>query len=262
MAMPDPPSPQRLFDFHIRVAPRPGSADRVLALLSECGIDRAVACAGGVIDLETLSRQLVEGSYDAGADADNDAVLAACAASGGRLVPFYFANPHRPAVEYEKRAGEFRGLEVSPAVHGVRLDDPRTARLARAAGEAGHPVYVACLIRSGCGAAELADLAKSCPATTFVLGHAGTGNIDLHAISLIEEHPNVLVETSGGYTVVLSDALRRLGPRRVLFGSEAPLQHPSVELAKYRAIGVSPQEWALIAWDNAMRVLGSEEDRT
>jgi predicted TIM-barrel fold metal-dependent hydrolase len=243
-----------VFDFHVRLAHRPGSTDRLSAVLSECGIERAAVCAGGIVDPETLSRWLIDGGH-AETDADNDAVLDASEASGGRLVPFYFANPHRPATEYAKRAAEFRGLEVSPAVHGVPLDNDRMTDLARIAADAGHPVYVVCLIRPGCGVADLAILAESCPDTTFVLGHGGTGNIDFHAISLIKDHPNILLETSGGYTTVISDAISRLGPRRLLFGSEFPLQHPSAELAKFRAIGVSSEDWTLISWANAMRIL-------
>jgi uncharacterized protein len=262
MADPGPLPRQRVFDFHVRLAPRPGSADRLRAVLDDCGIERAAVCAGGVVELETLSRMLIDGDH-AETDADNDAVLDVCASSGGALVPFYFANPHRPAAEYEKRAADFRGLEISPAVHGVRFDDPRIADLARIAADAGHPVYVVCLIRPGCGVAELVALARSCPDTTFVLGHSGTGNIDFHAITLIRDHPRILLETSGGYTTVISDALSRLGPRRLLFGSEFPLQHPWAELAKFRAIGVSPQDWALISWSNATHLLapGQEQRR-
>jgi len=254
-------SPARVLDFHVRVAPRPGATERVLAMLDECGIDQAVACAGGIVDLETLSRQIIDGSYVT-SGADNDAVLAACAGSEGRLVPFFFANPHEPAERYEKQAAEFRGLEISPAVHGIPLDDPRVALLAEIAAEARHPVYVACIIRPGCGVADLSALARRHPATTFVAGHSGTGNIDFHAITVIEDQPNIMLETSGGYTTVIADALRRLGPQRVLFGSEAPLQHPAVELTKYREAGTAPADWALVSWDNAARLLGYEKEQT
>jgi predicted TIM-barrel fold metal-dependent hydrolase len=249
---------RRLFDFHVRLAPVAGAAGRLLAALDGSGIERAAVCAGGTIDLQQLSRQLVLGGHVT-TDADNDAVLAACRPSGGRLVPFFFANPHRPADEYDKRAAEFRGLEVSPAVHGVGLDDPRTRQLVEVAAEHGQPVYAVCLIRAGSGARELAALALDFPAVTFVLGHGGTGNIDLDAIEVIAPHPNVMFETSGGYSTVLTAALRRLGADRLLFGSEYPLQHPDVELAKFRAAGLTPADWDRIVWRNALRVLNLED---
>ena len=82
-----------VFDFHVRLGPQPEAPARLLAALDAGGITRAAVCAGGVIELDRLSSQLVEGGHVATA-ADNDAVLAACAGSGGRLVPFYFANPY------------------------------------------------------------------------------------------------------------------------------------------------------------------------
>jgi len=243
-----------VFDFHTRLAPRPGAADRLLAVLDDCKIDRAAVAAGGTIDLRQLSRQLVEGGH-VETNADNDAVLAACNASGGRLVPFFFANPHRPASDYAERGERFQGVEISPAVHGVRLTDPRTAALIAEAERLGHPVYLVCIARPGCDVAALVDLARQFPAVTFVLGHTGIGNIDYHAVALITPVPNIVLETSGGYSGVLRDAIDRLGDGRVLFGSEFPLQHPSVELAKYQAIQITPAEWERVAWDNAIRLL-------
>lgn len=251
----EPHHPRPVFDFHVRLVPRPGAADRLLEALAACGIDRAVACAGGTIDLLGLSRQLVEGGH-VETDADNDAVLAACAASGGRLVPFFFANPHRGAGPYRDRAAEFRGVEVSPAVHGVGLDDPRVADLASVAADEGHPVYVVCLERPGARVSDLVALAARFPEVVFVLGHSGVGNIDFHGVELIEASRNVLLETSGGYTSVLRAALDRLGPDRVLFGTEFPLQHPAVELAKFAALEVPADQWRKVAWTNATRILG------
>ncbi|PJE95957.1 hydrolase [Streptomyces carminius] len=249
---------QPVLDFHVRLAPRPGAAERLLATLDECGLTRAVVCAGGTIDLDRLSRQLVEGGH-VGTDADNDAVLDACAGTDGRLVPFFFANPHRSPEAYRARAAEFRGLEISPAVHGVGLTDPRVAGLVGVAAEYGHPVYVVCLARHGAGVADLVTLARRFPRVSFVLGHSGIGNIDFHALTLIRDEPNILLETSGGYTCVAEAAVSRLGAGRLVFGSEYPLQHPAVELAKFRVLSLPPGQWRQIAWDNAHRLLREEK---
>jgi predicted TIM-barrel fold metal-dependent hydrolase len=249
---------QPVLDFHVRLAPRPGARERLLATLDECGLARAVVCAGGTIDLDRLSRQLIEGGH-VETDADNDAVLDACAGTGGRLVPFFFANPHRPAEAYRKRAAEFRGLEISPAVHGVGLTDRRVAGLVGVAAESGHPVYVVCLDRPGAGVADLVRLSRTFPQVDFVLGHSGIGNIDLYALTLIRDEPNIVLETSGGYTCVAGAALSRLGAGRVVFGSEYPLQHPAVELAKFQALRLPPAQWRQVAWDNAHRLLGDEK---
>jgi uncharacterized protein len=249
---------QPVLDFHVRLAPRPGARDRLLTVLDDCGLARAVVCAGGTIELERLSRQLILGGH-VETDADNDAVLRACEGTDGRLVPFFFANPHRDATVYRDVAADFRGLEISPAVHGVGLTDPRVVALVAVAAAAGHPVYVVCLDRPGAGVADLVALARRFPEVRFVLGHSGIGNIDLYALALIEDVPTILLETSGGYTCVADAALRTLGAGRVVFGSEYPLQHPTVELAKFQALRTPAEQWRQVAWDNAHRLLGEEK---
>ncbi|MFF3330843.1 amidohydrolase family protein [Streptomyces sp. NPDC002888] len=252
-------SPHPVFDFHARLVPRPGAAERLIEVLDASRIERAVVCAGGVIELMRLSRQLVLGGH-VETDADNDALLRAAGASRGRLIPFWFANPHRDASHYRARAAEFRGLEISPAVHGVDLTDPRIAELVAVAGEFGHPVYTVCLERAGSAVADLADLARRFPDVTFVLGHSGVGNIDYYGVEVIAPVANVLLETSGGYTTVLRAAIERLGADRVLFGTEFPLQHPDAELAKYAALDLPAGQWRRIAWDNAVRLLGGSNN--
>lgn len=250
-------SSEPLFDFHARLAPRPGAAERLLSTMDSTGIARAAVAAGGTIDLVRLSRQLIDGGH-VETDADNAGVLAACQRSGGRLIPVYFANPHRPADRYAAAAADFRGLEVSPAVHGVPLTDPRVRELVAVAGEARHSVYVVCLDRAGCRVGDLVSLATAFPATTFVLGHSGIGNIDYWAVELVADVPNIWLETSGGYSTVLRAALDRLGAGRLLFGTEYPLQHPSVELAKYAAVAPDPLAWRRIGWQNAESLLELE----
>jgi predicted TIM-barrel fold metal-dependent hydrolase len=243
-----------IFDFHVRLAPRPGAAAGLLRMLDSAGIARAAVCAGGTMDRLRLSRQLIDGTH-VETDADNDAVLAA-ASSAGRLVPFHFGNPHSGSEAYRTAGSAVRGLEVSPAVHGVGFDDPRTVALVEVAASFGHPVYTVCLERPGCGVADLIRLASSFPSVNFVLGHTGIGNIDYYGVDLVADVPNVLVETSGGYSDVLRFAVERLGPDRLLFGSEAPLQHPRIELVKYEVLDLAADVWKRIAWDNAVRLLG------
>jgi predicted TIM-barrel fold metal-dependent hydrolase len=247
-----------VFDLHARLSPRPGAVEQLLAAMDDCGIERAGLAAGGVIDLDRLSRQLVEGGH-VESDADNDAVLRACRSSGGRLLPFFFANPHRGPEAYLGCAGAFRALELSPAVHGLSLSDPRMVALVQVAMEVHHPVYVVCLSRPGAAVADLVVLAERFPAVTFVLGHLGVGLIDTYAVDLVAPHPNVVAESCGGYSHTLRVAVHRLGPARVVFSAEQPIQHPGVELAKLAALDLPAEVRHQIQWDNAMRLLAQED---
>jgi predicted TIM-barrel fold metal-dependent hydrolase len=245
-----------IVDAHARLGPTAAARDRLLSMMDDTGIDRAVVVAGGVIDLDTLARQLVSGDGIT-EDAHNEAALEAAALTQGRLIPFFFANPHRDPAVYLAQASDYRGVEISPAVHGVPLDDPRTVGLVEAADSVGHPVYTVCLYRQGATVSDFVALARKFPSTTFVLGHLGVDLIDTYAIDLVSDVDNMVVETSGGYTVLLRIACERLGPDRLLFGSEAPHQHPSVELAKFAALDLPGTDRILGA--NVLRLLG--EDR-
>ncbi|RKR90383.1 hypothetical protein BDK92_4755 [Micromonospora pisi] len=247
----------RFFDFHARLGPAPGAVDRLLAAMDSAGIERAAVSAGGVLDLDQLSRQIVQGGH-VETDADNRAVLAACQGSAGRLLPFFFGNPHRDPDDYRRHAAGYRGLEISPAVHGVPLTDRRTTALVEVAAEYGHPVYLVTLGRYGVRAPDLRTLAEKFPEVTFVLGHCGFIGIDTDAIARVAPNDNVVVETSGAFMLTVRIALDRLGADRVLFGTEHPLQHPEVELAKLRALDLDQDSMEKVAWRNAYRLLGEE----
>jgi predicted TIM-barrel fold metal-dependent hydrolase len=230
------------------------AAQRMLQVMDDHGISHAAACAGGIIGLDQLAEQvMVGGLVEHGAD--NRGLLEACSASGGRLLPFYFGNPHTDPSDYRGMADQFHGLELSTAVHGVPFTDRRMLRWVEAATEVGHPIYLVCLGRAGCSAQDLAGLAKCFPDTAFVLGHCGFIGIDIWSVNQIVDHENVLAETSGCYTGVARLAVQRLGADRVLFGTEAPLQHPGVEIAKVQALGLDQAAWSRVLSGNAIRLL-------
>jgi predicted TIM-barrel fold metal-dependent hydrolase len=246
-----------IIDSHARLAPGADAVAQLLAAMDGAGVTRAVVSAGGVVTLDQLSAQIVEGGQ-VETDPDNDAVLRGCDRSDGRLVPFYFANPHRPAGAYGRQAHQFRGLELSPAVHGVRFDDPRTLALVELAAGAGHPVYTVCLARPGTRTADLVTLAQRFPTVTFIFGHCGHIAIDSHAIAQIAGQHNIVAETSGCFALVVGIALRRLGTDRVIFGTDYPLQGPGVELTKLASLDLTVATWQQVTSRNIRRILGED----
>jgi uncharacterized protein len=246
-----------VFDFHARLAPEDREPGALLTAMDDAGIGRAAVSAGGLLGLQRLSAQINDGGR-ADVAAGNDRVHRQCSRSDGRLLPFFFADPVRDVESYRAAAGQFRGLEVSPAVHGFRLDDPAVAELVTIAAAAGHPVYLVCLGRAGARTADLVVLARRFPGVTFVWGHCGHTGLDVAGLAEIAAVPNVLAETSGCLTVTARLAVRRLGAARVLFGTEYPLQHPRVETAKAAALGLDPPDLHAVMWANACRILGEE----
>lgn len=248
-----------MFDFHARLGPGPEAVGALLAAMRGAGIARAAVCAGGLLDLDRLSAQITNGGRSDVA-ADNERTLSLCDGTGGRLLPFFFADPHRDVAAYRATALCYRGLEISPAVHGFRFDDPEVTALVKVAAAVRHPVYVVCLARPGTRASDLAALARRFPEVTFVYGHCGHTALDASGLADIAPLPNIVAETSGCYTAIAALALRRLGAERVVFGTEYPLQHPRVEVVKLSAVPMSPAQRRLVMSGNACRLLG-EEDR-
>ena len=243
-----------IVDFHARLTPGDRS---LLSTMDEAGIGRAAVSAGGLLPLDRLAAQIDAGGRSE-VSAPNTQVYEQCARSGGRLLPFYFADPVRDVEAYRRGAPRFRGLEISPAVHGFRLDDPQVSELVAIAGAAGHPVYVVTVARDGARPADLARLARAHPGVPVVWGHCGHTGLDLPGLTELAPVPSVLAELSGCLTVTARAAVDRLGPARVLFGTEHPLQSPRVELAKVAALGLTPAEREAVLCGNACRVLGEE----
>lgn len=247
-----------IIDAHAHLTLRrdgsPDGSGALLATMDACGIERAVVVAGGTIAPAILSAQIENGG-GSDIDVDNAAVLRACERASGRLLPFYFANPHRGDAEYAREGDAFFGLKLGPAVHGVTFDDPRTHALVARAESFGHAIYLHCLTHAGSRVADFVALAEAFPGVRFILGHAGVGNCDFAAVARIAPLANVWFEMSGGFSSVCKAAVKTLGAARVLFGTEYPLQDPRVELAKLTTLDLTPAEHALVTRGNVLRLL-------
>jgi predicted TIM-barrel fold metal-dependent hydrolase len=51
-------------------------------------------------------------------------------------------------------------------------------------------------------------------------------------------------------------AVKRAGPRKVLFGSDGPWLHPGLELHKIRLLGLAPEAQAAVMGGNVLRLIG------
>lgn len=98
------------------------------------------------------------------------------------------------------------------------------------------------------------------PRVDFVIPHLGSFADDWAAqcrvVDLLGQHPNLYVDTSGVRRFdVLVAALRAVGPRRIVFGSDGPWLHPGLELAKIRLLGLSRTDEALVTSGNILRLM-------
>jgi hypothetical protein len=103
-------------------------------------------------------------------------------------------------------------------------------------------------------------LAPQYPDVSFIIPHLGSFMDDWRAqqqvVDQLVRYPNVYADTAGvrrfDYIV---QAIRRAGPRKLLFGSDGPWLHPEVELHKIRVLHLPPQDEALILGGNTLRLL-------
>jgi predicted TIM-barrel fold metal-dependent hydrolase len=123
-----------------------------------------------------------------------------------------------------------RALKIHPAADGEGPESPHYRSLLRVADELGLPV----ILHTGCvhsfllykdpakGHAELfIDWFREHQQLRFVLAHMNQHEPQ-GAMDLAEKYPNLLLETSWQPAEVIGEAVRRVGARRVLFGSDWP----------------------------------------
>ena len=172
-----------------------------------------------------------------------------------RLIGFGFVHPRtnegrvREMVAQCVRWG-FRGMKV----HGHDASPTREVCEAMRAFKMPLLVDVA-------GRAHLVDMfAPEFPDVNFIIPHLGSFADDFRAhqqvIDQLTRYPNVYTDTSGVRRFdYLLQAVRRAGPRKVLFGSDGPWLHPGLELHKIRLLGLSPHDEALVVGGNIIRLM-------
>ena len=97
------------------------------------------------------------------------------------------------------------------------------------------------------------------PEVDFVFLHAGSRDL-ADTLPLAERYPNVWLGIHGQGVSALAEILGRVGPDRLLFGTDWPFYPLAVSLAKVLMVSEGrPQVREAILRDNALRLLGETE---
>jgi uncharacterized protein len=158
----------------------------------------------------------------------NDAVLAAAAASPGRLVPFCRVNPHAGPVRELERcvAAGARGVKLHPRAERFDLRHRGVAAVFAAAAERRLPV----IIHAGFGMPSLGRdalaLGERYPGTPLILAHLGV--TDLAWIwRRLGDHPNLFFDTAWWNPADHLALFAHAPPGRILLGSDTPYGTPA-----------------------------------
>jgi hypothetical protein len=174
----------------------------------------------------------------------------------GRFYGFAFVNPKTDRgrigsmVQVAVESYGFRGIKVH------RHDGRITREVCEAARAFSLPVLYDVV-----GEVSVVQLlAEEYPDVSFIIPHLGSFADDWRAqltlIDYLVRHPNIHADTSGVRRFdLLEQAIRRAGAAKILFGTDGPWLHPGVELAKVRALGLSPSEQRLVVSGNLLRLI-------
>lgn len=110
-------------------------------------------------------------------------------------------------------------------------------------------------------ASELVVFANQFPETKLILAHIGCGwdNDYTHQVRAIQQsrHGNVFADTSSARSItpnLIEWAVREVGADRVLFGTDSPLYHTSMQRIRIDQADLTDREKRLILCDNAERL--------
>jgi uncharacterized protein len=180
-----------------------------------------------------------------------------------RFIGFAYASPlSAKMVEEVARAIDelgFRAIKIYPPSGNISLTDARWRPLFSLADERGLAVISHTGTEPSCQPAYFQEVASRFPGANFVIGHCGNVRPQRdHAIEAAIACPNVLLETCTSYREVgvIEELVERAGPGKVLFGSDAPLMDPRVQIGRILTARIDAQAKRQVLGGNAQRLLG------
>lgn len=255
-----PPGP--VIDVHVH--PLPGldrnatpreAARSLLGFADRAGITRMVLSNIGRVFERSPSPQAVRQA--------NDDCLAVRDFAPDRFVAFCYANPVYPdeaLAELDRGIGQHGMVGVKLWV-AVRASDPRVKAVAERAVALDVPVLQHVWSKTmgnepgESTPADAAALARAVPHLRLIMGHLnGAG---LKGIETVAAYPNIVVETGGSdpENGTVEAAVRVLGSRRVVFGSDVAGRQFGTQLGKVLGAELSEATQKRILWDNLARLL-------
>jgi predicted TIM-barrel fold metal-dependent hydrolase len=194
----------------------------------------------------------------------NDAVMAAAAASEGRLVPYCRVDPRAGAVAEARRcldAGA-RGIKLHPRAEDFTLAEPAIPEIVALAHERRVPV----LIHAGRGIPALGEhsvqLAAEYPEARLILAHAAVS--DLAWIwREMPSHPNLFIDSSWWNPGDMIALFSLVPTGQVLWASDSPYGRPLTAAVTHLRFavqaGVEPDGLRAIAGGTMERILAGDE---
>lgn len=188
---------------------------------------------------------------------DNDLIMDIMKRHPGRIIGCVYVNPLNPAtveaMEGYLKNG-FTAVKLNPLRHAYCADTAALDPILDIAAKnnvpvcihSGHPPYALPW--------QIGLLAERHPDVKIMMIHMGHGHgvyIDA-AIKMARKYPNIYLEMSGmPMPSKIRNAYETVGSDRIMFGTDSPFHHPTVEMQKVITSGLDEVAQAKIFYDNA-----------
>jgi len=214
---------------------------RILDRMDAAGVDMAMVCS--------LAQRI-----------ENDFISSLVAAHPDRLFGFGQVLPQADDVieEIDRMADAgLVGLKLHPSLHGYHVADHGLLDpVFEACARRGLLVLVNALDDAFCAPLAIEEIARDHPQVPTIIAHMGAVWNVPEAIIVAERQPHVYLETSATLMSDVKRAYARLGPGKILMGSEWPGSDFDLERMKIAKAVEDEKDRALIEGGNMARLLG------
>ena len=221
------------------------TVDELLREMDRAGVEKAVV---STVD-EFIAVSNREG---------NDEVLRAVRAHPDRLKGLSAVNPwfREKGVSELSRCLDagLSGLKLNSHLQGFVLSDPLVHPLVATCRSFCVPLYAHTGTPVVAEPFQLAELARTFPDVPMVLGHMGYTDFWYDAVPAALQSQNIYLETSLIDIMNIRTAIEKVGPDRILFGSDFPESDLSLEVEKMSMVEMTAEARARIMGENAARL--------
>jgi len=219
----------------------PFDPQRIITRMDAAGVDMAMVCS--------LAQRI-----------ENDFIAGLVRQHPDRFFGFGQVMPaDDDAVEqvHALAAAGMRGLKLHPSMHGYHVADHGLLDpLFAACRETGLMVLVNALDDAFCSPLAIEEVAKGFPEVPTLIAHMGAVWNVPEAIIVAERNDHIHLETSSTLLADVRRAYARLGPTKIVMGTEWPGHDFDLERMKIGKAIEDPADRALVEGGNMARLLG------
>lgn len=237
----------RIIDVHGHVGHwnfpiRALSVSNLQTCMQRCGIERTIVSHSSAITYDFIAGNKI--LADVIMDADD---------VWGYIVlnPHYIEESFGELAKYRGQR-KFIGVKLHPEQHDYRLIHRNVFQVLERIDELRLPVLVHTFPEQ---TRDFGHMARRFTRVNFIMGHMG-GNDWRDGIEAVADNDNVWLDPCCSFPDVgkISEAVKRVGAARVVFGSDSSLFNPAFVLGMLQDEGVKEDELCKIAWQNAEQI--------